>query len=103
MLLLELGIEFLYKYYFHLANLKIFETKLKTFPCSLSTSDTEHEDTEAMSNALFFQVKVGFILFVLSILGIPCGSVVKSLPASVGPAGDAGLIPGWNKPMGTGA
>ena len=102
-MLLELGIEFLYKYYFHLANLKIFETKLKTFPCRLSMSDTEHEDTEAMSNALFFQVKVGFILFVLSILGIPCGSVAKSLPANVGPTGDAGWIPGWNNPVGTGA
>ena len=39
----------------------------------------------------------------ITCLGSPGGSVVKSLPASVGDARDASLIPGWGRSPGVGS
>ena len=36
-------------------------------------------------------------------MGFPSGSVVKSLPANAGEAGDVGLIPGSGRPLGRNA
>ena len=37
------------------------------------------------------------------LMGFPSGSVVKSLPANAGEAGDVGLIPGSGRPLGRNA